>query len=148
MNMFKLTRFVNFIQVAIIERAGRRPLLFYGWAVATGSHVLLTISLSLLTISPAMQYVSIASVFIFITGFAIGPGQINLCVCKSNALRFCDISGPIVWILTAEMFRQSARPAALSLGCGLNWFFNVVVALVFPFLQVTEMRRVYITRQH
>lgn len=104
------------ISVAIIERAGRRPLLLYGWAVATGSHILLTISLSLLTVSPAMQYVSIVSVFIFITGFAIGPG-------------------PIVWILTAEMFRQSARPAALSLGCGLNWFFNVLVALVFPFLQ-------------
>ena len=44
--------------------------------------------------------------------------------------------GPVPWLLTAELFRQSARPAASAIGSGFNWTFNFALALVFPFMQV------------
>ncbi|XP_077971738.1 solute carrier family 2, facilitated glucose transporter member 5-like isoform X2 [Styela clava] len=104
------------IAAGIIEKTGRKSLLLSGYAILTVSCLLMTIALSLQETVPAMSYASIVCVIIFIIGFAIGPG-------------------PIPWILTAEMFRQSARPAAFTLGCCLNWTFNIIVALIFPFMQ-------------
>lgn len=39
--------------------------------------------------------------------------------------------------MTAELFKQSHRPAAYIVGGSLNWLSNFTVGFVFPFLQVT-----------
>uniref|UniRef100_H2YYN6 Major facilitator superfamily (MFS) profile domain-containing protein n=1 Tax=Ciona savignyi TaxID=51511 RepID=H2YYN6_CIOSA len=103
--------------VLLMDRLGRKILLAGGYAIAGVFCIVMTISLNLQDQISWISNLSIASVIGFIIGFA------NQGVC------------PVPWILTAELFRQSSRPAASSIGCGVNWTFNFALALVFPFMQ-------------
>lgn len=42
----------------------------------------------------------------------------------------------VPFLMTAELFKQSHRPAAYIVGGSLNWLSNFTVGFVFPFLQV------------
>lgn len=67
---------------------------------------------------------------------------------------FCShlVSAGVPFLITAELFKQSHRPAAYIVGGSLNWLSNFTVGFVFPFLQVKALRRVdlsdlsYVTR--
>ncbi|KAM7404588.1 hypothetical protein PAMP_011925 [Pampus punctatissimus] len=82
--------------------------------VGTGAvNVFMTIAAESVTWMP---YVSIACVIIYVTGHAIGPS-------------------PIPYVVTTEMFRQSARPAAFMVAGSVHWLSNFTVGLIFPFLE-------------
>uniref|UniRef100_H2YYP0 Solute carrier family 2, facilitated glucose transporter member 5 n=1 Tax=Ciona savignyi TaxID=51511 RepID=H2YYP0_CIOSA len=106
--------FMTVISVLLMDRLGRKILLAGGYAIAGVFCIVMTISLNLQDQISWISNLSIASVIGFIIGFALSP---------------------VPWILTAELFRQSSRPAASSIGCGVNWTFNFALALVFPFMQ-------------
>uniref|UniRef100_H2YYN2 Major facilitator superfamily (MFS) profile domain-containing protein n=1 Tax=Ciona savignyi TaxID=51511 RepID=H2YYN2_CIOSA len=106
--------FMTVISVLLMDRLGRKILLAGGYAIAGVFCIVMTISLNLQDQISWISNLSIASVIGFIIGFA---------------------TCPVPWILTAELFRQSSRPAASSIGCGVNWTFNFALALVFPFMQ-------------
>ena len=40
--------------------------------------------------------------------------------------------------MTAELFKQSHRPAAYTVAGCLNWLSNFTIGFVFPFLQVSR----------
>ncbi|KAI8512302.1 Solute carrier 2, facilitated glucose transporter member 5 [Branchiostoma belcheri] len=63
-----------------------------------------------------IAYLSIVFIILFIVAFAIGLG-------------------PIPFIITGEMFRQGARPAAYMIIGSTNLVANGIVGLVFPILQ-------------
>ncbi|XP_069755488.1 solute carrier family 2, facilitated glucose transporter member 9-like [Narcine bancroftii] len=65
-----------------------------------------------------MQYGSVACVLGIIAGFCIGPAGVP-------------------FLLTAELFTQSHRPAAYIIGGSLNWLSNFTVGFAFPFLQMS-----------
>ncbi|MFT7812660.1 solute carrier family 2, facilitated glucose transporter member 9-like isoform X1 [Arapaima gigas] len=65
-----------------------------------------------------MRYVSVACVVGIIAGFCIGPAGVP-------------------FLMTAELFKQSHRPAAYTVGGSLNWISNFTVGFVFPFLQMS-----------
>lgn len=44
--------------------------------------------------------------------------------------------GSIPWLITAELFSQGPRPAAISIAVLVNWSTNFVVGLAFPLMQV------------
>lgn len=46
--------------------------------------------------------------------------------------------GPIPYVITAEVFRQSSRPAAFMVAGSVHWLSNFTVGLVFPYLEVRE----------
>lgn len=48
----------------------------------------------------------------------------------------CSILGPIPWFITAELFSQGPRAAAVSIAGVANWLSNFAVGLVFPSMQV------------
>ncbi|XP_035691344.1 solute carrier family 2, facilitated glucose transporter member 5-like [Branchiostoma floridae] len=145
----------------VVDRAGRKALLLWGVAIMAFSFAVLTVTLGLTenlfcecgcqqgrwstgvldsagacvlpnatgdpntTMSTAapfvdpyqwIAYLSIVFVIIYIIAFAIGLG-------------------PIPYIITGEMFRQGARPAAFMIGGSANFVANGVVGLVFPILQ-------------
>ncbi|XP_078603963.1 solute carrier family 2, facilitated glucose transporter member 5-like [Branchiostoma floridae x Branchiostoma japonicum] len=145
----------------VVDKAGRRALLLWGVAIMVFSHAILTVTLGLTenlfcecgcqqgrwpsgvldsagacilpnatgdpnaTMSAAapfvnpyqwISYLSIVFAIICIIAFAIGPG-------------------PIPFIITGELFRQGARPAAFMIGGSVNFVANGVVGLVFPVLQ-------------
>ena len=48
-------------------------------------------------------------------------------------------TGPIPWFITAELFSQAPRPAAVAIAGVVNWLSNFVIGLVFPSLQVRSL---------
>lgn len=108
--------FMTIAAVFIVEATGRRPLLLCGFGICCGACVLLSVALVLQATVTWMPYVSIACVIIYVTGHAIGPSA-------------------IACVVTTEMFRQSARPAAFMVGGSVHWLSNFTVGLVFPFLE-------------
>lgn len=55
------------------------------------------------------------------------------------SVRALCIAGPIPWFITAELFSQAPRPAAVALAGVVNWLSNFLVGLVFPSMQVTSL---------
>ncbi|XP_072882890.1 solute carrier family 2, facilitated glucose transporter member 5-like [Hemitrygon akajei] len=107
---------VGLIGSLIIERVGRRPLLIGGFGFMGLSSAGITMTLLLQV--PWMHYASVACVVGIITGFCIGPAGVP-------------------FLMTAELFTQSHRPAAYIVGGSLNWLSNFTVGFVFPFLQMS-----------
>ncbi|GIX67833.1 glucose transporter type 1 [Caerostris extrusa] len=64
-----------------------------------------------------LAYFSVASTLFFVVFYAMGPG-------------------PIPWMITAELFSQGPRSAAMSITVTVNWFANFVVGLIFPIMQL------------
>ncbi|XP_068189776.1 solute carrier family 2, facilitated glucose transporter member 5 isoform X2 [Antennarius striatus] len=102
--------------VFIVEASGRRLLLLLGFGLCCGACGMLTVALTLQENITWMPYISIASVIIYVTGHAIGPS-------------------PIPYVVTTEMFRQSARPSAFMVAGSVHWLSNFTVGLIFPFLE-------------
>ncbi|CAH1273981.1 SLC2A1 [Branchiostoma lanceolatum] len=153
---------VTVVSVIVIDKTGRKALLLWGAVVMTFSFAILTVTLGLTenlycecgcqqgrwptgvvyyvggscvlpnatghqnaTMSTAapfvnpyqwIAYLSIVFVILYVIAFAIG-------------------FGPIPFIITGEIFRQGARPAAYMIGGSGNMIANAIVGLVFPILQ-------------
>ncbi|CAL1606036.1 unnamed protein product [Knipowitschia caucasica] len=102
--------------VFIVEATGRRLLLLSGFLICCAASALLTVALKFQDSVAWMPYISISCVIIYVIGHAIGPS-------------------PIPYVVTTEMFRQSARPAAFMVAGSVHWLSNFTVGLVFPFLE-------------
>nr|XP_057932890.1 solute carrier family 2 member 15a isoform X2 [Doryrhamphus excisus] len=105
-----------------IERLGRKPLMIGGFTMMGVCSAGITFALLLQTQLPFMRYVSVGCVVGIIAGFCIGPAGVP-------------------FLVTAELFKQSHRPAAYIVGGSLNWLSNFTVGFVFPFLQVKHTNR-------
>ncbi|KAJ8250333.1 hypothetical protein COCON_G00222550 [Conger conger] len=101
-----------------IEHLGRRPLIIGGFGFMGVCCAGITLSLVLQAHVSIMRYVSVACVVGIIAGFCIGPAGVP-------------------FLVTAELFKQSHRPAAYTVGGALNWMSNFTVGFVFPFLQMS-----------
>ncbi|CAH1954471.1 unnamed protein product [Acanthoscelides obtectus] len=64
-----------------------------------------------------MSYLSVVSTLCFVKFFAVGPGSIP-------------------WMITAELFSQGPRPAAMSIAVLVNWIANFVVGIGFPSMKL------------
>ena len=62
-------------------------------------------------------WLSVVSTLFYVVFFAVGPGSIT-------------------WMITAELFSQGPRPAAMSVAVLINWCANFLVAIGFPTMQV------------
>ncbi|KAK1904946.1 Solute carrier family 2 facilitated glucose transporter member 9, partial [Dissostichus eleginoides] len=110
-----------------IERLGRRPLMIGGFAmmgICSAGITLAGRTVPALWYTmwgaevhlPFMRYISVCCVVGIIAGFCIGPAGVP-------------------FLITAELFKQSHRPAAYIVGGSLNWLSNFTVGFFFPFLQ-------------
>lgn len=108
--------FMTITAVFIVEASGRKLLLLIGFGICCAACVLLTVALNFQDSVTWMPYISISCVIIYVIGHAIGPS-------------------PIPYVVTTEMFRQSARPAAFMVAGSVHWLSNFTVGLVFPFLE-------------
>uniref|UniRef100_A0A8C6UQ37 Solute carrier family 2, facilitated glucose transporter member 5 n=1 Tax=Neogobius melanostomus TaxID=47308 RepID=A0A8C6UQ37_9GOBI len=94
-----------------IEHLGRRPLMIGGF---------LFMGLCCAGITPHlmfMRYISVGCVVGIIAGFCIGPAGVP-------------------FLITAELFKQSHRPAAYTVAGCLNWMSNFTIGFLFPFLEM------------
>lgn len=100
----------------LIERVGRRYLLVGGYSLMSCWIVVFTVALTLQSRGVAgMPYLSLACLFAYILSFGLGPAGVT-------------------GILPAEIFDQSARPAAYMVAGSLMWISLFLVGMLFPFI--------------
>ncbi|XP_068178059.1 solute carrier family 2 member 15b [Antennarius striatus] len=100
-----------------IERVGRRPLMIGGFIFMGICCVGITVSVLFQAQLSFMRYISVGCVVGIIAGFCIGPAGVP-------------------FLITAELFKQSHRPAAYTVAGCLNWLSNFTIGFVFPFLEM------------
>lgn len=105
---------MTLISIPLMDKAGRRTLHLYGLAGMFVFSIILTISLS--QDVSWVSYISVASTFLYVMSFAIGPGSIP-------------------WMIVSELFSQGPRPAAVSIAVLINWLANFIVGIGFPSMQ-------------
>lgn len=106
----------TFIAIAFVDRLGRKPIMYTGFTVmgigmlSLGAffHLGLGGSGSSLT----MSYLAVASLVVFIIGFAMS-------------------AGPIIWILCAEIFPLAGRDFGITCSTVTNWTANAIVGMTF-----------------
>ncbi|XP_075705222.1 solute carrier family 2, facilitated glucose transporter member 9 [Rhinoderma darwinii] len=99
-----------------IEKLGRRVLLIGGFGLMAVFFGILTILLNFQDQASWIPYMSIVCILGVIASFCIGPGGIP-------------------FVLVAEFFQQSQRPAAFMIAGTINWISNFAVGLLFPLIQ-------------
>ncbi|XP_069560975.1 solute carrier family 2 member 15b [Brachyistius frenatus] len=101
-----------------IERVGRRPLIIGGFLFMALCCAGITVSVLFQAHLAFMRYVSVGCVVGIIAGFCIGPAGVP-------------------FLITAELFKQSHRPAAYTVAGCLNWLSNFTIGFLFPFLEIS-----------
>ncbi|XP_047435440.1 solute carrier family 2 member 15b [Mugil cephalus] len=101
-----------------VERLGRRPLIIGGFLFMGMCCAGITVSVLFQVQLSFMRYISVGCVVGIIAGFCIGPAGVP-------------------FLITAELFKQSHRPAAYTVGGCLNWLSNFTIGFVFPFLETS-----------
>lgn len=96
------------VAIKLVDRAGRRPLLFFSLAGMLITLVLLGMSF----VAGWGSALSLVFMVLYITAFAVGLG-------------------PVFWVLIGEVFPPSARAVGSSASTMVNWGSNFVVSLVF-----------------
>lgn len=100
------------VAIPLIDRWGRRPLLITGMLAMLCSLLLMTLSFAYASHATYLHWFALASMLIFIAGFAISLG-------------------PIMWLMFAELFPLEIRGTATSVMASGNWLFNFIVAQTF-----------------
>ncbi|XP_053508345.1 solute carrier family 2, facilitated glucose transporter member 9-like, partial [Ictalurus furcatus] len=100
----------------VIDRVGRRVLLWAGFGIMAAIMVLLTVTVQLKDYDFWIPYSTVGLVFLFVIFYGGGPAAVNT-------------------PLSYEMFVQSDRSAAFTLMAVLVWGGFIVFSFVFPFLQ-------------
>ncbi len=110
------------VTVLLIDRIGRKPLLWFGSA---------GMSLSLALVVVAFASGSLAA------GHLQLPGRMGtLALVAANAyVVFFNLSwGPVMWVMLGEMFPNQIRGSALAVAGAAQWTSNFVVTVTFPML--------------
>ncbi|XP_072839473.2 solute carrier family 2, facilitated glucose transporter member 11 isoform X2 [Pogona vitticeps] len=98
---------------SLIERLGRRTLLWGGYASMVLVLALLTVTLSLQHHYFWMHYASVGLIFLFVLFYGIGP------------------SGATISVMV-EIFNQTFRPSAFVIVGILNWMGLFLLGMIFP----------------
>merc|ERR1719174_953980 len=112
LGMGSMNVLMTVVSLVLIEKAGRKTLMLVGLSSMLVMTTLLLVSLLTYSSIPAMSYLAIVAVILFVVGFATGPGSIP-------------------WFFVTELFAQSGRPTATSIAVVVNWTANFLVGLGF-----------------
>ncbi|XP_039285954.1 glucose transporter type 1 isoform X22 [Nilaparvata lugens] len=111
---------MTLVVMPLMDRMGRRTLHLYGLGGMFIFSIFITISFLIKEFFGYVQemidwmsYLSVVSTLSFVVFFALGPGSIP-------------------WMITAELFSQGPRPAAMSIAVLVNWLANFLVGIGFP----------------
>ncbi len=105
----------TFIAMALVDRVGRKPLIYAGCIGMFSGFSLLSITL----VTGNVRLVSLIGVLMFIGSFAMSMG-------------------PVVWVMLSEMFPNTIRSAAMSVAVAAQWASNFLVAQTFPIVAESE----------
>ncbi|XP_077776775.1 solute carrier family 2, facilitated glucose transporter member 11-like isoform X1 [Podarcis muralis] len=104
---------------SLIERFGRKLLLWGGYAAMVLVLALLTLTLSLQHRFFWMHHFSVVLIFLFVLFYGIGP------------------SGATIAVMV-EIFNQTFRPSAFVIVGFINWMGLFLLGMIFPFIVVRQ----------
>ena len=103
----------TFIAIAFVDRLGRKPIMYAGFAVMGLAMVTVGTLFNMdLEKSPALGIWAIGALLLFIVGFAMS-------------------AGPIIWVICSEIFPLSARDLGVTFSTATNWIVNAIVGGTF-----------------
>ena len=106
----------TFIAIAFVDRLGRKPIMYTGFTVMGFGMLSLGaffhVGLGGDNANITMSYLAVASLVVFIIGFAMS-------------------AGPIIWILCAEIFPLAGRDFGITCSTVTNWTANAIVGMTF-----------------
>ncbi len=100
------------IAIAIVDKLGRRPVLFFGSTVIIISLILLGLAFHVGMQLHVMQVLAVVCIMTFIFGFAISLG-------------------PVIWILCSEIFPLQGRDIGVTFSTASNWICNAIIGFFF-----------------
>jgi sugar porter (SP) family MFS transporter len=103
---------LTIIAMALVDRAGRRPLLLIGLAGMILGLGVLGLAFKLSSLAGALGWIAVVSMMIYVGSFAIGLG-------------------PVFWLLISEIYPLKIRGLAMSMASAANWGANLLIALTF-----------------
>lgn len=109
------------VAIALVDRIGRKPLLFGGSIAMTITLVTLALMFAGATTDPS--------------GNVVLPSPNNIIALVAANLyvfAFGVTWGPVVWVLLGEMFNNKIRGAALAVAVTAQWIANWLVTVTFP----------------
>merc|ERR1712012_1422220 len=104
---------MTLVSIPLMDRSGRRTLHLYGLGGMFIFSIFITISFLVKELVSWIWWLSVVSPLFYVVFCAVGPGSIP-------------------WMITAELFSQGPRPAAMSVAVLVNWSANFFVAIGFP----------------
>jgi MFS transporter, SP family, sugar:H+ symporter len=111
------------LAIFLIDRIGRKPLLWIG-------SVGMAITLALVSLSFASASLDAAG------KLALSPGMGKLALVAANAyVCFFNLSwGPVMWVMLGEMFPNQIRGSGLAVAGAAQWSSNFLITVTFPVL--------------
>ncbi len=100
------------ITMPLLDRVGRKPLLFIGVGCMTLSLFTLGLIFSISTFHSTFESLSLFSILLYVAGFAIGLG-------------------PVSWLIAAEVIPLHLRGSGIALVTACNWMSNMFVSFLF-----------------
>lgn len=107
---------MTILSLSLIDRLGRRPLLFTGFIGMCVCLVAVGLSLQAEGATALSPWISLASTLAFIGFFAVSLG-------------------PVPYLIMSEVFPLKVRSAGMAIASCANWGFNMLVTESFPILQ-------------
>jgi len=102
----------TFIAIGLIDRWGRKPILYTGFAVMAIGLAIVGVMMQLGISGPFEQRFSVAMLLLFIVGFAMS-------------------AGPLVWTLCSEVQPLKGRDFGIGCSTVTNWVANMIVGATF-----------------
>ncbi|XP_062252807.1 solute carrier family 2, facilitated glucose transporter member 11-like [Platichthys flesus] len=99
----------------LIDRAGRKKLMGYGYLLMGITMSLLTAMLSIKDLNSSIPYVNIALIFCVICIYGLGPSGVSMA-------------------LPADLFLQAWRPSAYVISGTVNWLSMFLVGMLFGYV--------------
>ncbi len=113
---------MTIVAIAFVDRIGRRKLLMIGSAGMFVGLLMATVSFS--QAEGVGDSVELAGIW----------GPVALVGANLFVIFFAATWGPVMWVTLGEVFPNNIRSLALGLGAMVNWIFNFIVTLSFPWV--------------
>lgn len=105
----------TFIAISVVDKWGRRPILFLGYAIMAFSMAVLAVLMNKVVASDTlsfMHYLSLVMLALFIIGFAMS-------------------AGPLAWVLCSEIQPLQGRDFGVTVSTATNWVMNMILTASF-----------------
>lgn len=111
------------VALALIDRVGRKPLLWVGSIGMSVTLILVTLAFTTGSLGPdgALE-------------LSEGMGLLALLAANAFVLFFNGTWGPVIWVLLGEMFPNQIRGSGLAVSGLALWISNFAITMTFPIL--------------